>query len=317
MLFAAFVPRKQLASLCGSSFNSLDDVSFHSTFLLRGSTDALTNTGFKEWEGQYWPTAANIDCRYQQTFKCLHTLWIFGLLRDPVGLFCQIIRVKKETLSPAPEKSLGIPTTNHDHFVGQAWYSTCSSNKSASPLKIGKSEMNSKRWYVVYSKPHGEERAQFHFRLKGVEHFFPRLLLPGSRRKPNRIISLFPNYMFVRIALSEDYHHVVWSPGVKYLVGFGGHPAPLDDEVVEFFMKQANPEGIIPARLNLEIGQVVRICDGPFAGLVGIIQNPPDAKGRVKLLLNLLKRQVAAETPATSIEAVWGLATEIGSKVPN
>ena len=101
------------------------------------------------------------------------------------------------------------------------------------------------------------------------------------------------------------------------MVGFAGHPAPLNDELVEFFMKQANPEGIIPARLNLEIGQVGCICDGPFAWLVGIIQNPPDAKGRVKLLLNFLKRQVAVETPATSIEAVWGLATEIGSKVPN
>jgi transcription elongation factor/antiterminator RfaH len=183
-------------------------------------------------------------------------------------------------------------------------------NKSASPLKIGKSEMNSKRWYVVYTKPHAEERAQFHFRLRRVEYFLPRLLLPGNRRKPNLIISLFPNYMFVRIALAEDYQRVVWSPGVKYLVGFGGHPAPLDDEVVEFLMKQANLEGIIPARLNLEIGQVVRICDGPLAGLVGIIQSPPDTKGRVKLLLNLLQRQVAAETPATSIEAVWGLATQ-------
>jgi transcription antitermination factor NusG len=165
--------------------------------------------------------------------------------------------------------------------------------------------MNSKRWYVVYSKPHGEERAEFHLRLKRVEYFFPRLLLPGSHTKPNRIISLFPNYIFVRIALAEDYYRVIWSPGVKYFVGFGGYPAPLNDEVVEFLMKQANPEGIIRARLNLEIGQVVRICDGPLAGFVGIIQDPPDAKGRVKLLLNLLKRQVATEAPATSIEALW------------
>jgi transcription antitermination factor NusG len=166
------------------------------------------------------------------------------------------------------------------------------------------SDMNSKRWYVVYSKPHGEERAEFHFRLKRVEYFYPRLLLPGSPRKPNRIISLFPNYMFVRIVLAEDYYRVVWSPGVKYLVGFGGNFVPLNDEVVEFLKNQRNPEGIIPARLNLGIGQVVRICDGPLAGLVGIIQNPPDAKGRVKLLLNLLKRQVATEAPATSIEAL-------------
>ena len=39
--------------------------------------------------------------------------------------------------------------------------------------------MNLKQWYVVYSKPHMEERAQFHFRLKQVEYFFPP---PSSSR---------------------------------------------------------------------------------------------------------------------------------------
>src|SRR5262245_59083212 len=104
------------------------------------------------------------------------------------------------------------------------------------------SDMNSKRWYVVYSKPRGEGRAEFHFRMKRVEYFYPRLLFPGSGRKPNRIVSLFPNYIFVRIALAEDYYRVIWLPGVKYLVGFGNYPAPLNDEVVEFLMQQANPE---------------------------------------------------------------------------
>jgi transcriptional antiterminator NusG len=177
--------------------------------------------------------------------------------------------------------------------------------------------MNLKQWYVVYSKPHMEERAQFHFRLKQVEYFFPRLLLPGTRTKPSRVIALFPNYMFVRIALTKDYHRVIWSPGIKYLVGFGGEFAPLKDDVVEFLMKRANSDGIIPARLNIEVGQVVRICDGPLAGLIGIIQHPPNATGRVKLLLNLLERQVPAEAPATSIEALWSLAKQKGSQFPN
>jgi transcriptional antiterminator RfaH len=167
------------------------------------------------------------------------------------------------------------------------------------------SNMNSKRWYVVYSKPHAEEYAQFHFRLKGVEYFFPQLLLPGTRRKANRVVPLFPNYMFVRICLSEDYHHVIWSPGVKYLVGFGGDPVPVDDKVVEFLMQQANPNGIITARAKLEVGQEVMICGGPFTGLVGIIREPPDAKGRVKLLLNLLRRQVTTHTPLELIESRW------------
>ena len=177
--------------------------------------------------------------------------------------------------------------------------------------------MNLKQWYVVYSKPHMEERAQFHFGLKQVESFFPRLLLPGTRTKPSRVIALFPNYIFVRIALAKDYYRIIWSPGIKYLVSFGGEFVPLKDDVVEFLMNRANSDGIIPARLNIEAGQVVRICDGPLAGLFGIIQHPPDTRGRVKLLLNLLERQVPAEAPATSIDALWSLANPKGSQFPN
>lgn len=167
------------------------------------------------------------------------------------------------------------------------------------------SDLNSKQWYVVYTKPHAEEYTQFHFRLKDVEHFFPQLRLPGTRRKPNRVVPLFPNYMFVRIRLHEDYHRVIWSPGVKYLIGFGGHPVSIEDSLIDFLIQQASPKGIIMARAKLEVGQEVMICGGPFVGLVGIIREPPDAKGRVKLLLNLLRRQVTTQTPLELIESRW------------
>ena len=169
------------------------------------------------------------------------------------------------------------------------------------------SEMNSKRWYVVYSKPHEEERAQFHFRLKGVEYFFPRLLLPKSAQKHRRIVPLFPNYLFVRIHLPDEFQYVLWSHGVKRFVSFNGVPEALDDQVVEFLMRQADSDGIIMTRSNLKAGQEVRISRGPFEGLVGIIQKPADARGRVEVLLSLLRRHVKAEVPIEYVESGWVL----------
>jgi len=160
------------------------------------------------------------------------------------------------------------------------------------------------RWYVVYSKPHKEEVARFHLELKGLEVFFPRLLVPESQTR-KRVVPLFPNYLFVRIAISEEYHYVLWSPGVKRLVGFNGSPTPLDDDIVDFLMQQAGNEGIITARSNLKVGQQVQISGGPFDGLVGIIQEPPNGKGRVKVLLNLLSRQVKAEVPVEFVRSGW------------
>ena len=162
-----------------------------------------------------------------------------------------------------------------------------------------------RQWYVVYTKPHGEELARFHLTLKGIDVFLPRLLLPESLKKRRRIVPLFPNYLFVHIRIFEGYHYVAWSPGVKRLVGFNGIPTPLDEEVVRFLMQQASPEGIIASRSNLMAGHEVTITGGPFNGLVGIIQDPPDTRGRVNLLLNLLSRQVKVTVPTRFINSGW------------
>ena len=81
------------------------------------------------------------------------------------------------------------------------------------------SDIKLKQWYVVYSKPHAEESAQLHFRLKGLESFFPRLLLPKAVQNHRRIVPLFPNYLFVRIRFLEEFQYVLWSHGVKRFVG--------------------------------------------------------------------------------------------------
>ncbi len=162
------------------------------------------------------------------------------------------------------------------------------------------------RWYVVYSKPRKEELAQFHLSSKGLEVFLPRLLLPESARKRKRIVPLFPNYLFVRIRIfSEEYVYVKWSPGVKRFVTFNGTPAPLDEKIVAFLMQQADPMGVITARSNLKIGQEVQITDGPFDGLIGIIQEPPNAKGRVKIILKLLNRETKVDVPVQFVKSGW------------
>ncbi|HWP58301.1 MAG TPA: transcription termination/antitermination NusG family protein [Candidatus Acidoferrales bacterium] len=150
-------------------------------------------------------------------------------------------------------------------------------------------------WYVLYSKAHKEEQAQFHLRLKGIETFFPRLQLPGASDDRRRIVPLFPNYLFVRVDLNREYQYVLWSPGVKRLVTFGDTPVPLDECVVDFLRQEADSQGVIKARSQLRRGQAVEIRGGPFDGLLGIIEDPPDDRGRVKVLLKLLSRQVSVK----------------------
>jgi len=168
-----------------------------------------------------------------------------------------------------------------------------------------------KQWYVVYTKPNGEELACSHLRLKGIDVFFPRLLLPVALGKRRPVIPLFPNYLFVRIQIFEEYRYVAWSPGVKRFVAFNSIPTPLDVNVVRCLMQQANSDGIIKARSKLKVGEEVLINGGPFEGLIGIIKEPPNAKGRLRVLMDLLSRQVQVEVPLSFCKSGWIASAEI------
>ena len=163
-----------------------------------------------------------------------------------------------------------------------------------------------RRWYSVYSKPQKEKFAQFHLQSKGVEVFLPQLVMPQASVGSRRVVPLFPSYLFVRIDVSSgESAYVVWSPGVKYLVSFNGVPASIDDNVIDYLKDRADSTGQIQASSNLKRGQRVRVTGGPFEGLEALIEKPPDGRGRVKLLMNLLNRQVQAEIPIRFVKSNW------------
>ena len=163
-----------------------------------------------------------------------------------------------------------------------------------------------RRWYSVYSKPQKEKFAQLHLQSKGMEVFFPQLVVPQAQKIHRRIVPLFPSYFFVRLDISSgETAYVVWSPGVKYLVSFNGVPASIDDAVIDFLKDRADVSGHIHASSSLKAGQTVRVTRGPFEGLQALVERPPDAKGRVKILMSLLNRQVHAEVPVRFVESNW------------
>jgi transcriptional antiterminator RfaH len=163
-----------------------------------------------------------------------------------------------------------------------------------------------KQWCAVYTKPQREEFAEMNLRLRRVDTFFPKLFLPKSAKRKKQIVALFPNYLFVRLdVFSGEYCSIIWCPGVNRIVSFNGTPAIVDESIIAFLMGQVGADGVIAARCNIRVGDHAAIVGGPFDGLAGIIQEPPNARGRVKILLQLLNRPTNVDVPVQFIRANW------------
>jgi transcriptional antiterminator RfaH len=164
----------------------------------------------------------------------------------------------------------------------------------------------SRGWYVVYCKPHKDDFTQSQLSLRGIDVFAPKLRLPHYLERRKQVVPLFPNYLFVDIDPVRDFYTVMWTPGVTRFVSPQGQPAAVNPAVVEFLRRQADGDGVLPARADLRAGQRVEITHGPFDGLVGIIQRPPNARGRVKVLMQLLNRgPVKVDVPVQFVRTAW------------
>ncbi len=159
-------------------------------------------------------------------------------------------------------------------------------------------------WYVVSTKARREQFAQEQLNRRAVETFLPRILEPGRVSIKPVVAPLFPSYLFVRVDLEQQYFNVAWTPGVRKFIGFEALPCPVDDAVVEFLVARVGHEGILRALPSFKEGDVVRIKHGPFEGLVGIIEHPGCGQGRVRVLMELLRRQTRVDLPQQIIEHI-------------
>jgi len=163
---------------------------------------------------------------------------------------------------------------------------------------------NSKKWYVIYTKPSAEDMARDHLERENIHVFLPKIreCHYSSKRKEAKIKPLFPNYLFAQMAYPEDYYKVIWARGVRRIVGNGAEPIPLDESVVSFFKKQTEEKGFIQPSPRLKIGDAIRVKNGPLEGLIGIIDGSIDEKGRIKVLLDFLKEGARLEIPYSFLE---------------
>jgi len=173
------------------------------------------------------------------------------------------------------------------------------SNLAQTPLA-----MELRQWYAIYTCANHEKRVAAELQARAVENFLP-LYSSVRRWKDRRVrldLPLFPGYVFVRLAM-QDRLRVVQVPSVVRLVGFGGVPAVLPETEMEIVRAGLSTGLRAEPHPFLTVGRRVRIVDGPFAGLAGILKQKKCGL-RVVVSLELIQRSVAVDVDASDVENI-------------
>jgi transcriptional antiterminator RfaH len=176
----------------------------------------------------------------------------------------------------------------------------------------------SDRWYVVYTRPHGEATAQLHLRNQGFRTFLPLLFktIRHARRDHAVLAPLFLRYLFVAFDVTRDrWRAINGTHGVTTLIMQDERPTPVHVGVVETLSASSSLSGEI--QFSLAPGDRVRLIAGPFAGQLGILQRLNGA-GRVQVLLEMMGSNVPTNLHARSLVPVAqrSAATGAGRREP-
>jgi transcription elongation factor/antiterminator RfaH len=159
------------------------------------------------------------------------------------------------------------------------------------------------RWYAVHSLPFAEARAEVQLHRQGFRTFQPKRhkTVRHARKSITVEAPFFPRYLFIVLDLScHQWRSVNGTFGVSRLVMRGDQPHPVPRQVVEALIAAADARGILQFGDKLQVGGPVRLMAGPFAEQLAILDRLDDA-GRVRVLLDILGRQVAISTAANNV----------------
>ncbi len=169
------------------------------------------------------------------------------------------------------------------------------------------------KWYAVHTQSGYEKKAKQNLEARSssmnMEDRIYEVVIPmedvAEFKGGKKVIvqkKMFPGYLVVRARLNDDAWYIIRNtPGITNIVGPpGGRPSPLlRKEVEKFLQVKVEGEGAAPsrtkARFEFEVGESVRVKEGPFADFSGEVREINEEQLKVKVLVNIFGRETPVE----------------------
>jgi transcriptional antiterminator NusG len=176
--------------------------------------------------------------------------------------------------------------------------------------------MPKKRWYVVHAYPGFEKVVMSALRERiqneGLAEKFGEILVPteevvelraGQKRKSER--KFFPGYVLVEMVMDEQTWHMVRStPKVLgFIGGTSDKPAPITAKEAETILQRMQDSSEKPKpKVLFEVGEVVRVTDGPFADFNGVVEEVNYEKSRMRVAVMIFGRSTPVDLQFDQVE---------------
>lgn len=171
------------------------------------------------------------------------------------------------------------------------------------------------RWYVINVYSGFENKVAESIRelseQKDMADLFEQILVPveevvemrrGAKVKTER--KFFPGYVLIRMEMTDESWHLVKNTAkMTGFLGGGGRPTPVSDAEVDQILRQVQ-EGIERPKpsVTFEIGEQVRVCDGPFNSFSGLVEEVDEERARLKVAVSIFGRATPVELEYSQVE---------------
>src|SRR3954464_6430303 len=173
----------------------------------------------------------------------------------------------------------------------------------------------SMRWYIVHAYSNFEKKVaesiKEQAKQRGVEDLFEQVLVPTDKvtevprgRKIDAERKFFPGYVLVKMELTDEAYHLIKNtPKVTGFLGADKKPMPISEKEAQHILNQVQ-EGIERPKpsITFEVGEQVRVSDGPFASFNGTVEEVDEGRSRVKVAVSIFGRATPVELEFGQVE---------------